>query len=219
MLPVSPGVSLQKKRKNLPHLNGVQWWWGERQKRNVSQFPPFSLHGSPVQSANGFIWAFQSMFFQLTSSSSLSITPFLGSFIFFHFLPGHYIIQSDWTIMINRNLPRIHRLKYFNLKRISSKEDLRDSCDDWLPDKFFCSFWPATHKVPFYLNFLIWTSKQSENRRLSIHLSQHDIILTFRLLLRPPRPPRGCQFSQQHQPSWSVRANPRLVLVFQKWKK
>ena len=163
MLPVSPGVSLQKKRKNLPHLNGVQWWWGERQKRNVSQFPPFSLRGSPIQSANRFVWSFQSRFFQLTSSSSLSITPFLGSFIFFHFLPGHYIIQSDWTIMICGNPPRIHCLKYFNLKRILSKEDLRDSCDDWLPDKFFCSFWPATHKVPFHLNFLIWTSIQRES--------------------------------------------------------
>ena len=59
------------------------------------------------------------------------------------------IIQSDWPIMICGNPPRIHRLKYFNLKRISSKEDLRDSCNDWLPDKFFCSFWPATHKVRF----------------------------------------------------------------------
>ena len=85
---------LTKKRRNLPHLNDVQWWWGERQKRNVSQFQPFSLRGSPVQSANRFIWSFQSKFFQLTSSSSLSITPFLGSFIFFHFLPGHY--NPEW---------------------------------------------------------------------------------------------------------------------------
>ena len=84
----------KRSEKNLPHLNGVQWWWGERQKRNVSQFPPFSLHGSPIQSADGFVWSFQSRFFQLTSSSSLSITPFFGSFIFFHFLPGHY--NPEW---------------------------------------------------------------------------------------------------------------------------
>ena len=117
------------------------------------------------------------------------------------------IIQSDWKIMICGNPPRIHRLKYFNLKRISSKEDLRDSCDDWLLDKFFCSFWPATHKILSYL-------KQHTKWRSFIKWYDTHFSSSF----APSSPSTGLSVFSTAS-AILIRTNPLLVLVFQKWNK
>ena len=126
---------------------------------NLNQFPT-AVDFLNLEGKSGL--EFMSSLVRLTSSRSLSITPFFGSFLLAHFLPGHCnIALKDWPkiewvsqvlysiiILYNRatRASRLGQLNMYvvkwNIWTVDNKYPHDSSCN-WLPDKFLLGLLPA----------------------------------------------------------------------------